>query len=50
MPENIKMTYLTGSSRLISSCKKAESRVLEIIYAEKIIETIKIFEKTKMVG
>lgn len=35
---------------MVSSYKKAESIVLEIIYAEKIIETMKISEKTKMVG
>lgn len=35
---------------MVSSYKKAESLVLEIIYAEKIIENMKISEKTKMVG
>lgn len=35
---------------MISSWKKAESAVLEIIYAEKIIEAMEISEKTKMVG
>lgn len=35
---------------MISSCKKAKSIVLEIMYVEKMIETMKISEKTKMVG